>query len=196
MYRAQHFDVPIPWGGAVVQIIAEVDDTRRSQGPMLPDLTTTSSSSRTTKTRTWGPDHTRSPEQHWAQDTGSVTPGSAALTITTTALMTADSEGGSSSSGGAVTTSSLPEQRAYIDLVDSCCVGVLTMAVAPGQTSGTGASTGLGSGAIASTIDDVAASWSAVAHDEGMQLVRWSPWQWLVVQDLEDGEGVVPGVRA
>jgi hypothetical protein len=111
------------------------------------------------------------------------------LTITTTALLTADGEA-SASSGGAVTTASLPEQRAYIDLVECCCLAVLTMAVAPGQTSGTGASTGLGSGAIASVIDDVAASWSAVAHDEGMQLVRWSPWQWLVVQDLEDGEGL------
>ncbi len=53
-------------------------------------------------------------------------------------------------------------------------------------------------------LDDVLVSWGNIAHDEGLQLVRWSMWRYMLIMTLDEGEhglctleqGVIAGVTS
>ena len=78
--------------------------------------------------------------------------------------------------------------RLYTELIECCCLAVLQLAVAAGQGSEPGAVCGLGDPGMAVALDDVGVAWGAVAHDEGLQLVRWSPWKYILIQQVEEGK--------
>jgi hypothetical protein len=70
----------------------------------------------------------------------------------------------------------------YTELLESCGIAVLQVTVLPGQAEHSGA-------LVMGMLDDVAAAWGAVAHDEGLQLVRWSSSRWILLAQLDPGQG-------
>lgn len=61
-------------------------------------------------------------------------------------------------------------------------MAVLQVVVLPGQH------TPHSTAALTAALDDAAGSWAAVAHDQGLQLVRWTATRWLLLAPLDPGE--------
>jgi hypothetical protein len=96
--------------------------------------------------------------------------------------------GAAEGAAAATALTGIMNDRFYTELMECCCVAVLDLGVAAGQGSEPGVVCGLGDPGMAVALDDVAVAWGIVAHDEGLQLVRWSPWRWIVLQQVEEGE--------
>lgn len=68
----------------------------------------------------------------------------------------------------------------HTELLECCCLAVINLAVAPGQS--------VVDQSMFAVLDDIQGAWSVVAHDEGLQLIRWGAWTWYLLYPMETGK--------
>eukprot|EP00775_Hariotina_reticulata_P011127 gene11127-11281_t len=75
----------------------------------------------------------------------------------------------------------------YTELLEACGMAIMQVTVLPGQAVHSGS-------VLMGMLDDVAAAWGAVAHDEGLQLVRWSSDRWIFLAQFDPAGNFVSSI--